>query len=86
MPLFHAHLDKFLMILSQYKRAIYGPRSETLDPGQLSLFTITAQAGRAAANDDVSGGRLPGEAEGRAKRPARRNRGSFRSICRGSTS
>lgn len=42
--------DKLLMILSQYKRTIFGPRSETLDLGQLSLFTITAQAARAAAN------------------------------------
>jgi hypothetical protein len=40
--------DKLLMILSQYKRTIFGPRSETLDPGQLSLFTITTQAARAA--------------------------------------
>ena len=51
--------DKHLMILSQYKRTIFGPRSETLDIGQLSLFTIRAQAARAAANDDVTGGRLP---------------------------
>ena|ERR1700722_18350663 len=29
--------DKLLMILSQYKRTIFGPRSETLDIGQLSL-------------------------------------------------
>ena len=36
--------DKLLMILSQYKRTIFSPRSETLDIGQLSLFTITAQA------------------------------------------
>jgi transposase len=61
--------DKLLMILSQYKRTIFGPRSETLDPGQLSLFTITTQAARAAANDDVTGGRLPDGAEGRGKRP-----------------
>lgn len=77
--------DKLLMILSQYKRTIFGPRSETLDPGQLSLFTITAEAAR-AANDDVTGARLPDGAEGRGKRPARRNRGSFRSICRASMS
>ncbi|WP_244485432.1 hypothetical protein [Bradyrhizobium tropiciagri] len=77
--------DKLLMILSQYKRAIFGARSETLDIGQLSLFTISAQAARAAANDDVIGGRLPDGAEGRGKRPARRNRGSLRSICRAST-
>ncbi|MGF6313341.1 transposase [Bradyrhizobium sp. i1.8.4] len=69
--------DKLLMILSQYKRTIFGPRSETLDLGQLSLFTITAQAARAAANDDVTGGRLPDGAEGRGKRPARRNRGKL---------
>jgi transposase len=37
--------DKLLIILSQYKRTIFGPRSETLDPGQLSLFTITDPAG-----------------------------------------
>ncbi|WP_245475249.1 transposase, partial [Bradyrhizobium sp. Leo121] len=43
--------DKLLVILSQYKRTIFGPRSETLDPGQLSLFTITAQAAGPAAND-----------------------------------
>lgn len=77
--------DKLLMILSQYKRTIFGPRSETLDPGQLSLFTITAEAAR-AANDDVTGGRLPDGAEGRGKRPARRSRGSSRSICRASMS
>ncbi|OIM88916.1 IS66 family transposase, partial [Bradyrhizobium elkanii] len=69
--------DKLLMILSQYKRMIFGPRSETLDIGQLSLFTISAQAARAAANDDVAGGRLPDGAEGRGKRPARRNRGKL---------
>jgi transposase len=69
--------DKLLTILSQYKRTIFGPRSETLDPGQLSLFTITAQVARAAANDDVTGGGLPDGAEGRGKRPARRNRGKL---------
>lgn len=65
--------DKLLMILSQYKRTIFGPRSETLDPGQLSLF-ITAQAAGAVANDDVTGGKLPDGADGRGKRPARRSR------------
>lgn len=70
--------DKLLMILSQYKRTIFGPRSETLDIGQLSLFTIRTQAARAAASDDVTaGGRLPDGAEGRGKRPARRNRGKL---------
>ncbi|WP_244486026.1 IS66 family transposase zinc-finger binding domain-containing protein [Bradyrhizobium viridifuturi] len=69
--------DKLLMILSQYKRAIFGARSKTLDIGQLSLYTISAQAARAAANDDVIGGRLPDGAEGRGKRPARRNRGKL---------
>lgn len=48
--------DKLLVILSQYKRAIFGPRSETQTPGQLSLFV---QAVRAAANDDMIEGRLP---------------------------
>ncbi|WP_342739958.1 transposase [Bradyrhizobium sp. B117] len=75
--------DKLLVILSQYKRAIFGPRSETQTPGQLSLFV---QAVRAAANDDMIEGRLPDGAEGRGKRPARRNRGSFRSIRRASMS
>ena len=69
--------DKLLMILSQYKRTIFGPRSETLDPGQLSLFITAQAAARAAANDDVTGGRLPDGAEGRGKRPARRNRGKL---------
>ncbi|MGF6425617.1 IS66 family transposase zinc-finger binding domain-containing protein [Bradyrhizobium elkanii] len=69
--------DKLLMILSQSKRTIFGPRSETLDIGQLSFFAITAQAARAAANDDVTGGRLPDGAQGRGKRPARRNRGKL---------
>ncbi|MHC1950860.1 transposase, partial [Bradyrhizobium sp. UFLA06-06] len=69
--------DKLLVMLSQYKRTIFGPRSETLDPGQLSLFTITAQAAGPAANDDVAGGRLPDGAEGRGKRLARRNRGKL---------
>ncbi|WP_235940624.1 IS66 family transposase zinc-finger binding domain-containing protein, partial [Bradyrhizobium hipponense] len=69
--------DKLLMILSQYKRTIFGPRSETLDAGQLPLFTITAPAAGAAANDDVTGGRLPDGTEGRGKRPARRNRGKL---------
>lgn len=68
--------DKLLMILSQYKRTVFGPRSETLDPGQLSLF-ITAQAAGAVANDDVTGGRLPDGADGRGKRPARRSRGKL---------
>lgn len=78
--------DKLLMILSQYKRMIFGPCSEKLDIGQLSLFAIRAQAARGAANDDVTGARLPDGAEGRAKRPARRNRASFRSIYRASMS
>lgn len=78
--------DKLLMILSQFKRTIFGPRSETLDPGQLPLFTITAQAARAAANDDVTGGRLPDGAEGRGKRPALATGGSFGSIYRASMS
>ena len=77
--------DKLLMILSQYKRAIFGPRSETLDPGQLSLFTITAEAAR-AANDDVTGGRLPDGAEGRGNDRRDATGGSFRSICRASMS
>jgi transposase len=64
--------DKLLMILSQYKRMIFGPRSETLDLGQLSLFTITTQAARAATNDDVAGGRLPDGAEGSQDRPSLR--------------
>ncbi|MGY4281269.1 hypothetical protein ACVWXO_000489 [Bradyrhizobium sp. LM2.7] len=68
--------DKLLMILSQYKRTIFGPRSETLVPGQLSLF-ITAQAAGAVANDDVTGGKLPDGADGRGKRPARRSRGKL---------
>lgn len=68
--------DKLLMILSQYKRTIFGPRSETLDPGQLSLF-ITAQAAGAVANDDVTGGKLPDGADGRGKRPARCSRGKL---------
>lgn len=48
---------------------IFGPRSDTLDR-QLSLFTIAAQAAGAAANDDMTGGRLPDGAEGHGKRPA----------------
>lgn len=67
--------DKLLVILSQYKRAIFGPRSETLDPGQLSLFTKAAEVTPAAANDDAPVSRRPDGAEGRGKRPARRNRG-----------
>jgi hypothetical protein len=35
---------------------------------------MTTQATRAAANDDVTGGRLPNGAEGRGKRSARRYR------------
>ncbi|MGY3372008.1 transposase [Bradyrhizobium sp. GM2.4] len=52
-------------------------RSETLDPRQLPLFAITAQAAGAAANDDVTGDGLPDGAEGRGKRPARPNRGKL---------
>ncbi|MGY3530904.1 MULTISPECIES: transposase domain-containing protein [Bradyrhizobium] len=78
--------DKLLMILSQYKRTIFGPRSETLDIGQLSLFTIRAQAARAAANGDVTGG--GSLTERRAVESDRRDAsgGSFRSICRASMS
>jgi transposase len=69
--------DKLLLILSQYKRAIFGPRSETLDPGQLSLFTITSQTAAVAANDDAPEGNRPGGADSRSKKPARRNRGKL---------
>ncbi|WP_404550565.1 hypothetical protein [Bradyrhizobium niftali] len=31
---------------------IFGPRSETLDPRQLPLFAITAEAAGAVANDE----------------------------------
>ncbi|MCP2223747.1 transposase [Bradyrhizobium elkanii] len=67
--------DKLLVILSQYKRTIFGPRSETLDSGQQSLFTIAAQAASAAGNDDAPGAKLPDRSEARGKQPARRNRG-----------
>lgn len=58
--------DKLLVILPQYKRAIFGPRSETL-----SLFVHTVCA---AANNDMIEGRLPDGTEGRGKRPAWHNR------------
>jgi transposase len=68
--------DKLLAILSQYKRAIFGPRSEALDPGQMSLFTMT-QVASTAANDDGPGAKQPDRPEDRGRQPARRNRGKL---------
>ena len=67
--------DKLLLILSQYKRTIFGPRSETMDPGQLSLFNAAAKAAPPAANDDAPNGAQRNGTEGRGKQSARRNRG-----------
>lgn len=69
--------DKLLVILSQYKRTIFGPRSETLDSGQPSLFTITPQAASAVGNDDAPGAKVSDRSEARGKQSARRNRGKL---------
>ncbi|MCW2357488.1 MULTISPECIES: hypothetical protein [Bradyrhizobium] len=76
--------DKLQIILSQYKRTIFGPRSETLDPGQLPLFAITAQAAGPTTTLPEAGCLT----ERRAVESDRRDAtgGSFRSICRASTS
>jgi transposase len=69
--------DKLLLILSQYKRTIFGPRSETMDAGQLSLFNTAAKATSTAANDDAPEGARRDGAEGRGRQSARRNRGNL---------
>jgi transposase len=66
--------DKLQLILSQYKRTIFGPRSERVDPGQLSLFSTAAKAAPPAANDDTPEDE---RAAGRGRKSARRNRGNL---------
>jgi transposase len=69
--------EKLLFILAEFKRALYGRRSEKLDPDQLQL--IFDMAGAAAATTGEAGSaqeeRTAAAASKKPRKPATRNRG-----------
>jgi transposase len=58
--------EKLLLLLSQFKRMLFGRRSEKVDPDQLHLLLSEAESGVAAANENEA----PGQADGDDKRAA----------------
>ena len=44
--------EKLLLLLSQFKRMLFGRRSEKVDPDQLHLLPSEAESGVAAANEN----------------------------------
>jgi transposase len=74
--------EKLLLLPSQFKRMLFGRRSEKVDPDQLQLLLSGAEHGSAggAANENEAPGQADGDdkraASGRPSRPsANRNRG-----------
>ena len=72
--------EKLLLLLSQFKRMLFGRRSEKVDPDQLHLLLSEAESGVAAANENEAPGQADGDdkraASARPSRPsANRNRG-----------
>jgi transposase len=58
--------EKLLLLLSQFKRMLFGRRSEKVDPDQLHFLLSEAESGVAAANENEA----PGQADGDDKRAA----------------
>jgi transposase len=72
--------EKLLLILSQYKRALFGRRSEKMDADQLQLLLSEASIVAGAANENVAADGAGNDTKaGAADKPARprpnRNRG-----------
>jgi transposase len=70
-----AEVDKLHLLIKQLQRALYGPRSERLDPDQLQLALEDGEQslGTAEAVDEAAGG----ETKPKRRRTARRNRGAL---------
>jgi len=69
--------EKLLFILAEFKRALYGRRSEKLDPDQLQLILEMTEGAVAAASEGGGGYRAAGSADTpkKPRKPAERNRG-----------
>lgn len=58
--------EKLLLLLSQFKRMLFGRRSEKVDPDQLQLLPSKVEGASGAANENEA----PGQAEGGGKHAA----------------
>jgi transposase len=72
--------EKLLLLLSQFKRMLFGRRSEKVDPDQLQLLPSEAGCAGGPANENDAPGQAEGDdkhaASGKPSRPsANRNRG-----------
>ena len=67
--------EKLLLILSQYKRAIFGRRSEKIDPDQLQLLLSQIE-------QPAVGGANENEAQGAGENEAEKQRAAFGSTIR----
>jgi transposase len=72
--------EKLLLLLYQFKRMLYGRRSEKVDPDQLQLLPSEVEGAGGAANEIDAPGHAEGDdkhaASGKTSRPsANRNRG-----------
>lgn len=69
--------EKLLLILAEFKRALFGRRSEKLDPDQLQLIFDMAEAAAAATGEAGSAQeeRAAVAASKKPRKPATRNRG-----------
>jgi transposase len=66
--------EKLLFILAEFKRALFGRRSEKLDPDQLQLILDTAAAAAGEASDKPEAPAATGASK-KPRKPAERNRG-----------
>lgn len=71
--------EKLLFILAEFKRALFGRRSEKLDPDQLKLILDMAETAAAATGEACGGQETPASATASKKprKPAERNRGKL---------
>ena len=69
--------EKLLFILAEFKRALFGRRSEKLDPDQLQLILDMAEAAAAATGEAGGAQEAPatGATSKKPRKPAERNRG-----------
>ncbi len=85
--------EKLLFILAEFKRALFGRRSEKLDPDQLQLIFDIAEAAAATTGEAGSAQdeRAAAAASKKPRKPATRNRGmlpqhlpriEIRTVCR----
>src|ERR1700730_8450700 len=65
--------EKLLLLLSQFKRMLFGRRSEKVDPDQLQLLPPEAGCAAGAANENEAPGKAEGDdkhaASGKTSRP-----------------